>query len=326
MSGIAAWAMQNEEESPPVQVSVPMKLFQQCGICCKWGHYEIECKQIPSSSAADDDEMIELCQQVQMQKKQQEAQLKPKPRDDDIVCGFCKTALSGEPNLQCHGCSSSFHTSCIIETPSTDVSTAAWFCESCEDDLSDVSSVVDLEGCGGFVIEQRKRQRLDDDKNGKNLDGEWNAAIGVRCHPKNKISPVRTAEPSLPAPPNEASLPETLVVTDAGLIQGDLCWTRRDCSDSKPLSENDDWWPSVVKFTQPSTFGQGQSFIVKRLATMTTKAKTSIVLPFFQNFDRLGYRRVRGNHPLRVAWDAPRFGNALNMAVQESGNVYCNIS
>jgi hypothetical protein len=319
MSGIASWALQNEEESPSAQqVPAPLVLFQQCGICCKWGHYEIECMQVLPSA---DDEMIELSQQVQIQKKQQEAQLKPKPHDDSIVCGFCKTALSGEPNLKCHGCSSSFHTSCISATP-RDVSTPGWFCESCEDNLSDVSSVIELEGCEGFVIEQRKRQRLDDN-NDSNLDDEWNAAIGIRCHPKTKINAVRTTEPSLPERPNEDQLPEGLVGIDAELIvPGDLCWTRRGCSDSKPPSENDDWWPSVVKFIQPSTFGWGQSFIAKRLGTMATSVKTSIVLPFFQNFDRLGYRRVLGNHPLRAAWDAPRFESALKMAVQESGNVY----
>lgn len=61
----------------------------------------------------------------------------------------------------CDGCDSMYHIKCLYP-PLDNVPDGDWFCDSCSGYASDVSSVVEIEPCDGFLIEQRKRSTVSD--------------------------------------------------------------------------------------------------------------------------------------------------------------------
>ena len=62
--------------------------------------------------------------------------------------------------LICDGCDKLFHLFCL-DPPLHEVPEGDWFCVECEACDKHVDSDVEVEGCEGFVIEQRKRARGD---------------------------------------------------------------------------------------------------------------------------------------------------------------------
>jgi hypothetical protein len=154
---------------------------------------------------------------------------------------------------------------------------------------------VELEGCEGFVIEQSKRKKSND---AENEDVEWG-------FPREGFSSVICLRQGAGNKENTFAL-------------GDLCWTRRDCEDSSSASQQDDWWPSVVSSVR-ATDTISTNYLVKRFALCSPRCKTSVLLPFFQHFERLGYNRVKGKHAHSGSEDSRSFEKALDMAMKECG-------
>ena len=65
--------------------------------------------------------------------------------------------------LMCDGCDDLYHLTCL-DPPLASVPEGEWLCKSCISYDSDVSSVVEIEGCGDFLIEQRKRSLAEKEK------------------------------------------------------------------------------------------------------------------------------------------------------------------
>ena len=78
------------------------------------------------------------------------------------ACKVCNSGFNSEDLLFCDGCGCSFHIQCLDPTLER-IPVWGWFCDTCRAYDSDVSSVVELEGCDGFVIEQRRRFRHEQD-------------------------------------------------------------------------------------------------------------------------------------------------------------------
>ena len=74
------------------------------------------------------------------------------------VCKVCHSHYKEEDILLCDGCDAPYHYQCL-QPPLQGVPVEEWFCDACLAYESDVSSIVDLEPCHGFVIEQRKRRK-----------------------------------------------------------------------------------------------------------------------------------------------------------------------
>ena len=72
------------------------------------------------------------------------------------ACSICDSGFHGEDLFLCDGCDGVFHRQCL-NLPFSSVTEGDWFCSLYASYDSDVSSVVDVEGCEGFIPEQRKR-------------------------------------------------------------------------------------------------------------------------------------------------------------------------
>ena len=72
------------------------------------------------------------------------------------ACEVCNSGFNADDLLLCDGCDCLFHIQCL-DPPLKRIPEGDWFCDKCNAYDSDVSSVVELEGCDVFVFEQRRR-------------------------------------------------------------------------------------------------------------------------------------------------------------------------
>lgn len=207
-------------------------------------------------------------------------------------CEICGSSHVGEALLVCDGCDRLFHITCL-DPPLSSVPDGDWFCASCEGYNSEDSSVVDIEGCGDFIIEQRKRkpaeligQSLLSHSLGIDVDFEgWHAGIGVAdskslsvLYPESNDDPTNS---------------------NVKLSEGEFCWAKRKHA---PLGKpgRDEWWPSqvlvVVDDRRHDRHFDRKAFsryTVRMLAlTGASRVRASSVLPFFDHFEHVGYHRV----------------------------------
>jgi hypothetical protein len=69
-------------------------------------------------------------------------------------CQVCHSSQKTNDMLQCAGCNFYFHKKCV-EAPDRD-DNSRYLCQDCHNYDSDISSITEIEGLDGFVIEQRK--------------------------------------------------------------------------------------------------------------------------------------------------------------------------
>jgi hypothetical protein len=183
-------------------------LFRKCTVCSRYGHYEIECNELMN----DAESLLALAQKTKMQgitselvekgkdphdlnfrhvgfekmrEKQAEAE---EPPEDDLArkyfgCELCHSGADDDNMLICDGCDKLFHLYCL-DPPLEKVPDGDWFCLKCEVSIRDVDSDVEIEACGDYVIEQRKKPRedtfLSEEKGfGFAKDDGWNTAAAV---------------------------------------------------------------------------------------------------------------------------------------------------
>jgi len=313
-----------------IVVPAASSTYRKCSICDNFGHYEIECLALLKQST-----ITSMADQVSIQlnlRAYEEAKSYPKSErviekdEEDNVTAFsnCEvgaSAHSGELLLLCDGCGKSYHTTCL-NPPLDYVPDGDWFCSSCENYNSDVSSVVEIEGCEGFVIEQQKRkcvvatgeQISFPGKQGQDLsDGDgwyfsdedgWYSSVAImratpeldRDHAQGK---------------NSSSLKTSH--TESTLFPGAICWAmQRQVLYGEMGTIR--WWPAIVQAVVKGSSGEKSSTCLVTLVGVhkaNTVHHTSCALPFLEHFETYGYnkinnlrRRHRGSKMLKLFEEA----------------------
>jgi hypothetical protein len=188
ISAISGWATQPKpEEAPLLDVSKPSQNcvdlttvsanFRKCSMCGYFGHYEIECRDAgkkPNEATAVANEARIYANVQELSAVNREKDFDGADRGGDSVarcreetktmwksqsCEICHSALHDHHMLVCDGCERLYHPFCV-NPPLKKIPNGEWFCGECTRHGSfDTSSDVEIEGCGGFLIEQRKRPR-----------------------------------------------------------------------------------------------------------------------------------------------------------------------
>jgi hypothetical protein len=245
-------------------------------------------------------------------------------------CEVCASAHSGELLLLCDGCGKSYHTTCL-NPPLDYIPDGDWFCSLCENYNSDVSSVVEIEGCEGFVLEQQKRkcvvatgeQISFPGKQGQDLsdrdgwylsDGDgWYSSVAI-------MRPTQELDRDHAKGKNSSSL--KMSHTESALFPGEICWAMQRQS---PYGEMGiiRWWPAIVQAVVKGSSGEKSSTCLVTLVGVhkaNAVHHTSCALPFLEHFETYGYnkinnlrRRHRGSKMLKL------FEGAVRSVVNELG-------
>ena len=305
-----------------IVVPAASSTYRKCSICDNFGHYEIECLALLKQST-----ITSMADQVSIQltlRAFEEAKSYPKSErviekdeEDNVTalsnCEVCASAHIGELLLLCDGCGKSYHTTCL-NPPLDYVPDGGWFCSSCENYNSDVSTVVEIEGCEGFVIEQQKRkcvvatgeQISFPSKQGQDLsDGDgWCSSVAIiratpeldRDHAQGK---------------NSSSLKTSH--TESTLFPGAICWAmQRQVLYGEMGTIR--WWPAIVQAVVKGSSGEKFSTCLVTLVGVhkaNAVHHTSCALPFLEYFETYGYnkinnlrRRHRGSKMLKLFEEA----------------------
>ena len=305
-----------------IVVPAASSTYRKCSICDNFGHYEIECLALLKQST-----ITSMADQVSIQltlRAFEEAKSYPKSErviekdeEDNVTalsnCEVCASAHIGELLLLCDGCGKSYHTTCL-NPPLDYVPDGGWFCSSCENYNSDVSTVVEIEGCEGFVIEQQKRkcvvatgeQISFPGKQGQDLsDGDgWCSSVAIiratpeldRDHAQGK---------------NSSSLKTSH--TESTLFPGAICWAmQRQVLYGEMGTIR--WWPAIVQAVVKGSSGEKSSTCLVTLVGVhkaNAVHHTSCALPFLEYFETYGYnkinnlrRRHRGSKMLKLFEEA----------------------
>lgn len=239
VSCMSKWAFQTKKKQRINYFYEPLapKDFRKCAICNRFGHFEVECKELGARLTFTREEMVHALETEELVAKEVRVQsilkefvqeqdgrdecskyfharnreflshtfistedkterneasekmdmtlfnsindeslnvsknisaknLVNPPLDSDIAschppldshdpsCQVCDSSLNTIDMLQCAGCNFYFHKKCV-EAPDRD-DNSSYVCEDCYHYDSDVSSITEIEGLDGFVIEQRK--------------------------------------------------------------------------------------------------------------------------------------------------------------------------
>jgi len=313
-----------------IVVPAASSTYRKCSICDNFGHYEIECLALLKQST-----ITSMADQVSIQltlRAFEEAKSYPKSErviekdeEDNVTalsnCEVCASAHIGELLLLCDGCGKSYHTTCL-NPPLDYVPDGGWFCSSCENYNSDVSTVVEIEGCEGFVIEQQKRkcvvatgeQISFPGKQGQDLsdgdgwylsdeDGWYSSVAIIRATPELDRDHAQGK--------NSSSLKTSH--TESTLFPGAICWAmQRQVLYGEMGTIR--WWPAIVQAVVKGNSGEKSSTCLVTLVGVhkaNTVHHTSCALPFLEHFETYGYnkinnlrRRHRGSKMLKLFEEA----------------------
>ena len=230
-------------------------------------------------------------------------------------CNVCLSALGDESMLVCDGCDELYHMQCL-DPPLTSIPEGDWFCDSCQANDFDISSTVDIEGCGGFVIEQRKRslaeeeryRRKEDDYVGVSIgeDNPWVAAMSILVQKEPDVVNISSFKDLyMRARDDEGSRSTEFALNE-------VVWAKRQFGRIK-------YWPAIVSKVDE------RGFEVKYLplgdVNLDRPHHKSQLLPFFPYFEDLGYDRLMTNDLFRRALEVSviktglkTLGQALNFA------------
>ncbi|KAL7483362.1 hypothetical protein ACHAW6_009037 [Cyclotella cf. meneghiniana] len=338
----------------PYNMPVPPCTFRMCGVCGKFGHYEVECDLLleprpnesksstkrvhhtqSGSHASDKRQKVEpeitfldedvrksiisdlakeirvqrllqgLVEDIQREKaahgvdsrtgQTQHLQSMDDSCNDEesnndeqyiskaTCCNVCKSEMGGNRMLMCDGCDDLYHLTCL-DPPLASVPEGEWLCKSCISYDSDVSSVVEIEGCGDFLIEQRKRSLAEKEKqySGVSLGQhqcQWSAALSFLT----ETDPILDEE-YLHKHVDDANHRPNFTV-------GTLCWSKRFDDERDRL----DWWPAIIVEPSPETIHQHitDSYTVQFFyLNETTDASGSDILPYLSYYEDIGHKRL----------------------------------
>ncbi|KAI2505267.1 hypothetical protein MHU86_9169 [Fragilaria crotonensis] len=316
MSAFAKWAFSSPDThmrkedvvGPPGAMGTDFPssppMFHFCHICRHWGHFELDCTDLSRSELRTVlDVEATACQGLHgmeghsdIGKKEYLRSSRP-PASLPRGCVFCKSCLPA-PTLVCNECASLCHPGCV-EAPLERTYLVEWLCPSCEtnDKSRELDSVVELEGCEGYVIEQRNLPcylsvgGTPSKSRGISFnERSWSRVIAILDNKVMTIAP-KPAEPSTVASKsvNEKQL----------LPVGEFCWAKRQHASIGTIGR-DEWWPAQVIGIVANDLRQisGDSvevtpYLVKMLAvSRASRVRATSTLPFLTNFRTVGYRRL----------------------------------
>jgi hypothetical protein len=346
--------------STSYETPMPSCTFRKCGVCEKFGHYEVECElllDLDNSSQLTDQQQVsndghvksqtqvpldeeirksivsDLAKEIRNQQllrdvieecRRENETKSPqylKSIEDEVIvkkdvgeldnhvgrstkCAVCKSGLLDQAMLMCDGCDELFHLSCL-DPPLESIPEGEWLCDDCVSYDSDESSVVVIEGCQDFVVEQRKRSCAESSQqfSGVSLGQhkcQWTAALSV----------VNESEPAA----DDAYLRDHVAdgYHQPNFILGKLCWAKRFCEQLDcPI-----WWPAMIVEPNKKTMSMqamGDVFTVRFFCLNKKKnVFASGLLPFLPYYEDIGYSRL-GNC-VHVA-----FQNALQKSISVLG-------
>ena len=238
------------------------------------------------------------------------------------TCQICNSAYKPNDLLLCDGCDLLFHRQCL-NPPMCRVPDEDWFCDKCQSYDSDVSSVVELEACDGFVIEQRRRMgnELDSlkEEESKGLgftDGSRSVALGVV--PRGTITSTRITSDVMTPDQNSIFEVESLYDEDPDnvpdLAKGGLCWAKRESAHVGMLGR-DDFWPAMVVAVDPSANNRMPYLVTFFSLVGAHRVRPTRILPFYEHYEEIGYSRLSEKN--MDGYNVYR--NALNAAMVEAG-------
>ncbi len=226
---------------------------------------------------------------------------------------WCKICLSGIDDgemLVCDGCDGLFHCKCL-DPPLTSIPEGDWFCSSCLCYDSDVSSNVDIEGCDGFVIEQRNHLLAQKDKlnfgvNRGQVKCSWTTALSLSAEQDPYVKDELYIRKHLRQERGRQS--------DV-FFPGELCWSKR----SDDRLGRVDWWPAMVSQSKSRSL---KSFSKTTQYTVTFFALDEVVdtpetdvLSFLPYYEDIGHKRLMRCENS----DHATFRQALILAVSRLG-------
>ena len=205
-------------------------------------------------------------------------------------CKICLTSVDDGQMLLCDGCDELFHCQCL-DPPLDSIPEGDWFCEICSSHDNDASSVVEIEGCGGFVIEQRKQSVAEEES--------MLGSSGINLGPtKNFWTSAITLLPEQdPIVEDELYLQKHLGRenghTSEDFFVGETCWAKRfDHHLGRVV-----WWPGMVSDVETRTLRRLNC--VKTTYTVLFFAldeesdiHETEMLPFFPYYEDIGHKRL----------------------------------
>lgn len=350
----------------PYDVPVVGSTYRKCGVCEKFGHYEVECELLfdrddddmqpcgqveggvkkPGQPHIDEDTrrsiISTVAKEIRTQRRLQsvrdycndetasaisqnrhtKSMVEAVDEDNDyvgasITCNVCKSGLASDQLLMCDGCDELFHLSCL-DPPLDAIPEGEWLCDSCIHYDSD-DSVVEIEGCEEFVIEQRKRSMAE--------SSEQFAGISLGHHKCRWTVASSVVEQSEPILDREYLIDHLRDGYDEpNFIPGKLCWVRR----FNEQLDHPEWWPAMILQIDLDDAITVRIFGVNKKKNVST----STILPYLPYYEDIVYKQLDFdcsiNNPFRTALElsisalgSKTFGQVLKFSrsgIQQSVN------
>ncbi|KAL9179606.1 hypothetical protein ACHAXT_008896 [Thalassiosira profunda] len=212
----------------------------------------------------------------------EDTQMQPEDAQMGFACKICRSGLDEEGMLVCDGCDGLFHCLCL-DPPLDTIPEGDWFCANCDSHDSDVSSTVEIEGCGEFVIEQRKQSVAEEERQTSAISvGQsqslWNTALSVL--PEQQ--PTVEDEPYLQHHLGREQADDFFI--------GELCWAKR----YDDRLGHHDWWPGMVSESETRVL-KSACKITYKVTFFALDEEAEIhepeILPFLPFYEDLGHNR-----------------------------------
>jgi len=296
------------------KVTIPAPMFHMCGVCGGFGHYEVECESIHENRLQKKRRRVEqteskdsllnereqnivvssLSKEVHTQRMQEQSLnaerqilVDKNPTSDDqyksmACCKICYSSLDDTTMLVCDGCDGLFHCRCL-NPPLRSIPTGDWFCDKCASHDDDVNSIVDVEGCEDFVIEQRKRSVAEE----ANMDGTGINRGLTKDYWTTAISLLPASIPSVAN--TNLYLYKHLRQEDGGkdFFIGEVCWAQRSSV----------WLPAKItniKTRRLKGISKQQTLYTVSFFALDEESGVpdTDILPFIPYYEDIGHRRI----------------------------------
>ena len=220
-------------------------------------------------------------------------------------CNVCLSALGDVSMLVCDGCDELFHMHCL-DPPLRSVPEGDWFCDACHAYDDDISSTVDVEGCGEFVIEQRKRSLAEEERRKRSEEDYVSVSIGGENPWITALSILAQEDPDVGSIANFKALYVQRGDDDGDsgrteFVENEVVWAKRQVGSIK-------YWPGIV--SKVAKKGLDVLYFPLGDNNLNRLHHHSELLPFFPYFEDLGYDQVFKND---------LFHRALELSVIKTG-------
>mmetsp|Transcript_42603 Transcript_42603/g.89380 ORF Transcript_42603/g.89380 Transcript_42603/m.89380 type:complete len:1294 (+) Transcript_42603:105-3986(+) len=203
-------------------------------------------------------------------------------------CKICNSTFETAENVMilCDGCDELFHCKCL-DPPLDRVPEGDWFCSNCISHDSDVSSIVEIEGCGEFVIEQRKRSVAEEARECSGVSlGQSKSTWTVALSLLPEQDPVVEDELYL-----RKHLGRERGHRKTKFFRSELCWAKRFDDQLGRLV----WWPGMVSdFETRSLKSKSKTTYTVKFFALDENAEIheTEILPFMPHYEGIGHKRL----------------------------------